>query len=107
HGEERFHHKPFPGEHDDHHGDHGESSHYPHESPWVVTLPLVALAVPSVVIGAWTIGPLLFGDFFAGAIVVAERHAAMKELAEHFHGAMAMGLHAFTTAPFWLAAAGV
>jgi NADH-quinone oxidoreductase subunit L len=107
HGAERFHHKPFPGEHD-HHADHGEGSHYPHESPWVVTGPLVALAIPSVVIGAMTIGPVLFGDFFADSIAVDEsRHAAMKELAENFHGAGAMALHALTSLPFWLAAAGV
>jgi NADH-quinone oxidoreductase subunit L len=107
HGQERFHHKPFPGEHD-HHDDHGEGSHYPHESPWVVTVPLVLLAIPSVVIGAMTIGPMLHGDFFKDSIVVdATRHGAMKELASHFHGAMAMALHALTTLPFWLAAAGV
>jgi len=107
HGQERFHHKPFPGEHD-HHDDHGAGSHYPHESPWVVTGPLVALAIPSVVIGALTIGPVLFGGFFDDSIAVdATRHGAMKELAEHFHGATAMALHAFTAVPFWLAAAGV
>ncbi len=107
HGPERFHHKPFPGPHD-HHDDHGEGSHYPHESPWVVTLPLVLLAIPSVVIGAMTIGPMLHGDFFADSIAVdATRHAAMKTLGEHFHGAMAMALHAFGTLVFWLAAAGV
>ncbi|MBE7419155.1 MAG: NADH-quinone oxidoreductase subunit L [Ideonella sp.] len=107
HGQERFHHKPFPGEHDGHHDEHADGPHDPHESPWVVTLPLVALAIPSLVIGGLTIGPLLFGDFFKDAIAVAERHAAMKELDQNFHGAMAMALHAFTTAPFWLAAAGV
>jgi NADH-quinone oxidoreductase subunit L len=107
HGQERFHHKPFPGEHD-HHDDHGTESHYPHESPWVVTLPLVLLAIPSVVIGAMTIGPMLFGGFFADSIAVDEsRHAAMKELAENFHGAIPMALHALTSAPFWLALAGV
>jgi NADH-quinone oxidoreductase subunit L len=107
HGPERFHNKPFPGEHD-HHDDHGEASHYPHESPWVVTLPLVLLAIPSVVIGALTIGPMLFGDFFKDSIAVdATRHGAMADLASHFHGATAMALHAFTTLPFWLAVAGV
>src|SRR5262245_8159669 len=106
HGQERFHQKPFPGEHD-HHADHGEGSHYPHESPWVVTLPLVLLAIPSVIAG-YVIGPMLFGDFFKDSIAVdASRHAAMKELAENFHGAVAMALHAFTTLVFWLAAAGV
>ncbi len=107
HGQERFHHKPFPGEHD-HHDDHGAGSHYPHESPWVVTGPLIALAIPSVVIGAWTIAPLLYGGLFGDAIAVdAARHGAMKELTEHFSGAMAMSLHAFATLPFWLMVAGV
>ncbi|MBP6776763.1 MAG: NADH-quinone oxidoreductase subunit L [Piscinibacter sp.] len=103
HGPERFHHKPFPAE-DDH--DHGHG-HAPHESPWVVTLPLVALAVPSVVLGFITIWGLLFSGFFDGAIVVdAARHPAMKELAEHFHGAWAMALHGLSSLPFWLALAG-
>jgi NADH-quinone oxidoreductase subunit L len=111
HGQERFHHKPHPGPDDgghDHHAEHGTESHYPHESPWVITLPLVLLAIPSVVIGAMTIGPMLFGGFFADSIAVDEsRHAAMKELAESFHGAIPMALHALTSAPFWLALAGV
>ena len=110
HGKERFHHKPFPGEHD-HHDDHGHGdahAHTPHESPWVVTLPLVLLAIPSVVIGYLTIGPMLFGDFFKGAIVVhGEHHHAMAELAAEFHGATAMALHALGTLPFLLALSGV
>ncbi|MFO1273857.1 MAG: NADH-quinone oxidoreductase subunit L [Rubrivivax sp.] len=107
HGEERFHHKPFPPEDDHHaHDDHHETT--PHESPWVVTAPLLLLAVPSVVIGFMTIGPMLFGDFFKDSIVVnLERHPAMEELAKEFHGATAMGLHAFTSLPFFLALAGV
>ena len=122
HGKENFRHKPFPpedaGEHDQHddhhgddHGDHGHNGshvHVPHESPWVVWLPLVLLAIPSVVIGYLTIGPMLFGDFFKGAIVVnAAQHEAMKDLAEHFHSAQAMAAHALQTVPFLLAAAGV
>lgn len=105
HGSERFHHKPFPPADDHgHHDDH----HEPHESPWVVTLPLVLLAVPSVVIGYLTIQPLMFGDFFKDAIFVdAARHGAMKELASQFHGAAAMALHGLQTLPFWLALAGV
>jgi len=104
HGEERFHHKPHPAP-DDH--DHGHG-HAPHESPWVVWLPLVALAVPSVVIGYLTIGPMLFGDFFKDSIVVdAARHPAMTELGKLFHGAGPMAAHALTTLPFWLALAGV
>ncbi|WP_428423245.1 NADH-quinone oxidoreductase subunit L [Methylibium sp.] len=107
HGKERFHHKPFPGEHD-HHDDHGHAHHDPHESRWVVTLPLVLLAIPSVVIGYMTIQPMLFGDFFKDSIAVnAELHPAMEELAHEFHGAAAMALHGLTALPFWLALAGV
>ena len=113
HGKENFHHKPFPGEHD-HHDDHGHDDHghghdhTPHESPWVVTAPLLLLAIPSVVIGFLAIEPMLFGDFFKGAIFVNhELHPAMEELAHEFHGATAMALHAFGTLPFWLALGGV
>ena len=103
HGEERFRHKPFPPADAHGHDDH----HEPHETPWVVTAPLVLLAIPSVVIGYMTIQPLLFGDFFKGSIVVdAAAHPAMADLAKGFHGAAAMALHAFTTLPFWLAVAG-
>jgi NADH-quinone oxidoreductase subunit L len=120
HGKERFHDKPFPGEHDHHdahadhadhgnHADHGHAhAHTPHESPWVVTLPLVLLAIPSLAIGFFTIDAMLYGDLFKGAIVVnAERHPAMEELASHFHGAWAMAVHGLGTLPFWLALAGV
>ncbi|MFO1329916.1 MAG: NADH-quinone oxidoreductase subunit L [Rubrivivax sp.] len=107
HGEERFRHKPHPPEDDHGHDDHGHA-HEPHESPWVVTLPLVLLAIPSVVIGYLTIGPMLFGDFFKDSIVVdASRHGAMAGLAKMFHGAGAMAVHAFTSLPFMLALAGV
>lgn len=108
HGEERFRHKPFPGEHD-HPDEHGHVHvHEPHESPAVVWVPLVALAIPSVVIGFMTIGPMLFGDFFKDSIYVdLERHPAMEELKKGFHGAGAMAVHALTTLPFWLALAGV
>ena len=83
-------------------------AHVPHESPWVVWLPLVLLAIPSVVIGYLTIGPMLHGDFFKDSIFVhGEHHHAMKELAAEFHGAAAMAMHALTTLPFMLALAGV
>src|SRR3990167_5950814 len=98
HGKERFHHKPFPGP-DEHHDEHGEH-HDPHESPWVVTAPLILLAIPSVVIGFMTIGPMLFGDFFKDSIIVnLERHPAMAVMAESFHGAVAMAVHGLTTLP--------
>jgi NADH-quinone oxidoreductase subunit L len=106
HGPERFRHKPFPGEHDDHHDD--GHAHEPHESPWVVTAPLILLAIPSVIVGYFTIGPMLFGDFFKDSIAVdAARHPAMADLASKFHGALAMATHSVATLPFWLAAAGV
>jgi NADH-quinone oxidoreductase subunit L len=107
HGPERFHHKPFPGEHDHHHDDHHEP-HTPHESPWVVTAPLILLAIPSVVIGMVTIGPMLFGDFLKDAIATdITRHPAMQNLQSHFDSATGMALHALQTVPFWLAVAGV
>ncbi|MEK0428154.1 MAG: hypothetical protein RL001_681 [Pseudomonadota bacterium] len=108
HGEERFgqsHHGHDSHQDDEHHGlAPGEK---PHEAPWVVTLPLVLLAIPSVVIGYLTVEPMLFGDVFKGVIFVGDQHPAMAELAEAFHGAAAMGLHALGTLPFWLAAVGV
>ena len=106
HGKERFEQNP-DAHHDDGHGHHNEK-HLPHESPWVVTLPLILLAIPSVVIGFMTIEPMLFGDFFKDAIFIdTEKHAAMEELAHAFHGPLQMAWHALTTLPFWLAFAGV
>jgi NADH-quinone oxidoreductase subunit L len=108
HGEERYDQNPEAHHgHDDHHDGHGHDAH-PHESPWVVWVPLVLLAIPSVVIGFMTIQPMLFGEFFKGAIEVNEHaHPVMEELGHAFHGPVAMALHAFGTLPFWLAAAGV
>lgn len=111
HGKERYDQNP-DGHHDadeepdphHHHDDHST----PHESPWVVTVPLVLLAIPSVVVGFMFIQPMLFGDFFKDVIFVdAAKHPAMAELAEAFHGPVAMALHGLQTAPFWLALAGV
>jgi NADH-quinone oxidoreductase subunit L len=109
HGKERYDQNP-DAHHGDHHSDHHDdhNSHSPHESPWVVTVPLILLAIPSVVIGFMAIQPMLFGDFFKDAIYIdAEKHAGMKALADAFHGPVAMAVHAVTTAPFWLALAGV
>jgi len=110
HGKERWgqaHHGHDDHAHDDHH--HGlAAGDKPHESPAVVTVPLVLLAIPSVLIGLWAIGPMLFGDYFKGVITVAaDRHPAMTEIAQHFHGWFAMALHGLSTLPFWLALAGV
>ena len=94
--------------HDDEHHHHGlQPGDKPHESPWVVTLPLVLLAIPSVIIGYIAIGPMLHGDFFKDVIFVGENHTAMRTLSEEFHGAAAMAIHGLQTAPFWLALAGV
>ncbi|RSZ39836.1 MULTISPECIES: NADH-quinone oxidoreductase subunit L [unclassified Variovorax] len=111
HGKERYDQNP-DAHHDDHHGHddhgHGHDDHKPHESPWVVWLPLVLLAIPSVVIGFMTIEPMLFGEFFKNAIFVdGAKHHAMKELEEAFHGPVAMAIHGLQAAPFWLALAGV
>ena len=106
HGKERYDQNPDAHHGHDDHGHHGEH-HDPHESPWVVTLPLVLLAIPSVVIGYMLIEPMLFGDFFKDAIFVNhESHHAMQELAKLFHGPVAMATHGLMTAPFWLALSG-
>ncbi|CAN7639053.1 MULTISPECIES: NADH-quinone oxidoreductase subunit L [Duganella] len=131
HGEERFgkahahddHHAPAAahGAHDDHahdsdahheeeddHGHHGlEPGQKPHESPFVVWFPLAMLAIPSVIIGYLTIGPMLFGDFFTGVIAFGENHKAMELLKEEYHGPMAMAMHSLTSLPLWLAISGV
>ena len=118
HGKERFDQNP-DAHHDDHADTHGMHDihdtqghnnhvHIPHESPWVVWLPLVLLAIPSVVIGYLTITPMLFGHLLGDAIFVdAASHPAMTELAKGFHGAWGMALHGLTSLPFWLALAGV
>jgi NADH-quinone oxidoreductase subunit L len=110
HGEERWGKAGHGHGHDAHAGDHHHglaAGQKPHESPAVVTIPLVLLAIPSVLIGLYTVGPMLFGDYFKGVIAVVDRHPAMAELAEEFHGWWAMGLHSVRTPAFWLALAGV
>ncbi|TJZ75632.1 NADH-quinone oxidoreductase subunit L [Chitiniphilus eburneus] len=112
HGKERWMQK---GHHDHHHDDHGDEHHHglgpndkPHESPWVVTLPLILLAIPSVVIGYLAIEPMLYGGFFDGVISVNhESHRAMEMMKEEFHGPLGMVTHAFSTLPLYLAIAGV
>lgn len=78
----------------------------PKESPWVVTVPLILLAIPSVMAGIWFVDPLLFGDFFNGIITVSPDHTVMATLKENWHGWMAYALHGFVTVPFWLMIAG-
>ena len=107
HGKERFDQNPDAHHGHDDHGHHGHDNK-PHESPWVVWVPLVLLAIPSVIIGFLTIEPMLFGEFFKGAIVIdAVKHPAMEELAHAFHGPVQMAIHSLTSAPLWLAISGV
>jgi len=86
--------------------DHHTREHL-HESPWVVTVPLVLLAIPSAVIGWFSIEPMLFGKFFGGAIEVLPGHDVLGELGRDFHGPGAFVLHAFAGPTLWLAAGGV
>jgi NADH-quinone oxidoreductase subunit L len=109
HGQERYDQNPDAHHgHDDHHHDHGHHGDgKPHESPWVVTVPLILLAIPSVVIGYMTIEPMLFGDFLKDAITInSDAHPAMAKFAEIFHGPLAMVSHALYTPPLYLALGG-
>lgn len=99
--------------HDAHHDDHGEhhglgSNDNPHESPLVVTLPLILLAIPSVFVGVWAMEPMLYGGFYDGAIHVnSAAHPVMEHLREEYHGIMPMVVHSFSSIVLWLAIAGV
>lgn len=77
-----------------------------HESPWVVTLPLVILALPTIAAG-WFIGPIVFGDYFNQVIHVSPQHNAIEKLGAEFTGIVGMMIHALSTAPFWLSVAGI
>ena len=110
HGKEKW--RELPEHHDDHHGDehhHGLGKNdNPHESPWVVTLPLILLAIPSVIIGYIAIEPLLYGDFFKDAIYINhEAHPVMEMMKEEFHGPLAMISHSLFTPVLYLAIGGV
>ena len=118
HGKEKW--RENSHSHDAHHDDHSHDEHHhglsandnPHEPGWVVKLPLILLAIPSVFIGYLCIESMLFGHFFSGAIVVdSASHPAMAHLAQHYaeklHSPAGMALHGFLTLPFLLAALGV
>ena len=105
HGKERF--DPSGAGAHEGHGHEGEGhGGPPHEPPWVVTLPLVMLAIPSVIAG-FLIGTVVYGAYFGQSIVVLPAHEWIAGLAQGFHGAWGMVLHGLTTLPFWLAIAGV
>jgi len=113
HGKERF-----RDAHDDH-GDHGHDAHHdeshddhghhgpvePHESPKVVTVPLILLAIPAVCAG-WLIGPMLYGGYFGDAITIGHEHHGLAHMKSEFEGVIPMMLHAVKTLPFWLAISG-
>ena len=115
HGNERFAHDGHGEEHghetsssagaepDAHSEGHGP----PKESPWVVTVPLILLAIPSIYTGWVYIQPMLFGDYYGSSIVVLERHAVLKELGTEWHGVGDFIVHGLKSAPFWLAIAGI
>jgi NADH-quinone oxidoreductase subunit L len=105
HGKERFESHDHDHDHPHDHGDDDRHDHAPHESPAVVTVPLVLLAIPSIFSG-WVIGDVVFGSYFGSTIFVSEAHPGVKEMAEEFHGILPMILHGFRTLPFWLALAG-
>ena len=129
HGNERFGHgEPAHGAaHVDHARDAGHDEHAhdasstagaepdahaheggpPRESPWVVTVPLILLALPSIYAGWLYIEPMLFGKWFGDSIFVREPHAVVAELGREWHGAIPFILHGLTSAPFWLAIAGI
>ncbi|MBI2959046.1 MAG: NADH-quinone oxidoreductase subunit L [Betaproteobacteria bacterium] len=100
HGEERF--RAAGGDHGRDARGHG---HAPHESPAVITVPLVLLAFFSIVSG-WVIGGIVFGDYFGGAIAVAKEHEWIAEMGREYPGVVGMMLHGLTSVPFWLAVAG-
>ncbi|MDP1634492.1 MAG: NADH-quinone oxidoreductase subunit L, partial [Gallionellaceae bacterium] len=112
HGKERFR-DAAPHGHDAHdthdaEGAHGHHAvHEPHESPWVVTVPLILLAIPSIIAGWAMVGPALFGNYFGGAIFISPEHPAIDRMAADFHGAMGMITHGLMTPPFWLALGGM
>jgi NADH-quinone oxidoreductase subunit L len=105
HGKERFREASAHDAHGhDAHGHHGPVE--PRESPWVVTVPLILLAIPSVIAGWAMVGPALFGGYFGGSIFIAPEHPAIARMAADFHGAMGMITHGLMTPPFWLALTG-
>jgi NADH-quinone oxidoreductase subunit L len=91
-------------------GDHlppGKLAHAPKESPLVVTIPLILLAIPSIFIGWMTVEPVLFGGWLEDSIFVLDKNNVIAELGEHFHGATAMAMHSVQTLPFWLMITGL
>src|SRR5690348_5306338 len=108
HGKERF----VVDPHDHSHSREGHTSHpgvlehAPHESPWVITVPLILLAIPSLIIGWPTIQPMLYGGWFGSSIHVLPANDVLAELAHEFPGVVGMFAQGFISPPFWIALAG-
>ena len=105
HGAERFRDAAPHGEHI--HDEHAHGAADPRESPWVVTVPLILLAIPSIYSGWTYVQPMLFGNWFGASIDVRSQHAVMAELAAEWPGPVAFALHAVATPTLWLALAGI
>ncbi len=106
HGEERYDEAP----HDEHHhDDHGHDNHAgkPHESPWVVTIPLILLAIPSAILGYFGVEKIVHGDWFKGVISVTQEHDTISPLTAKFHGPLGMAIHGLSTLPLFLALLGI
>ncbi|NND90756.1 MAG: NADH-quinone oxidoreductase subunit L [Granulosicoccus sp.] len=83
------------------------TAEHAHESPKVVTIPLILLAIPSLLIGALTVSAVVYGDYFRGAIFVTAEHDVLGRLGEDYHGALQFISHAFHAPAVYIAAAGV
>jgi NADH-quinone oxidoreductase subunit L len=105
HGEERFRHAAGRGDEQAEHGaDHAVE---PRESPWVVTVPLIVLAIPSIYSGWAYVDPVLFGNFFGSSIMIAQQHTGLATMAEEWRGPWEFVAQGLTGLPFWLALAGI
>jgi NADH-quinone oxidoreductase subunit L len=92
---------------------HGESrldrhtEEHVHETALSITVPLIVLAIPSVIIGYLTIEPMLFTGWLENSIYIdASVHGSVAALKEHFHSAFSLMLHAIVTVPFWMMVGG-
>lgn len=77
-----------------------------HESPWVITLPLVLLAIPAAVAGILFVKPLLFGHFFGNSIFVAPQDNVLAQIGSRYPGKWLFILNAFKSPPIYLAVSG-
>ena len=108
HGEERYDQAPKHADEDDHvHDAHHDHHSKPHESPWVVTVPLVLLAIPSAILGYFGVEKIVHGDWFKGVISVTKEHDTLSALTASFHGPLGMAIHGLSTLPLLLALLGV